>query len=176
MRFYWERVEASRNFANKVWNASRFIMMNIGEEVLEAPSLQQLAVEDQWILSKVNTLAKDDWYIEIAKTRTFKKEENPESAKVAMWTLKTVLIQALKLLHPFMPFITEEIFCTLQTEEETIMLSQWPEYKQQWHFAQAEEAIEHVKELIKGIRNTRTAMEVPPSRKANVFIVTENVE
>ncbi len=202
MRFYWERVEASRNFANKVWNASRFIMMNIGEEVLVAPSLQQLAAEDQWILSKVNTLAKDvtenmdkfelgiavqkvydfiwdefcDWYIEIAKTRTFKKEENPESAKVAMWTLKTVLIQALKLLHPFMPFITEEIFCTLQTEEETIMLSQWPEYKQVWHFVQAEEAIEHVKELVKGIRNTRTAMEVPPSRKANVFIVTEDSE
>ena len=202
MRFYWERVEASRNFANKVWNASRFIMMNIGEEVLVAPSLQQLAAEDQWILSKVNTLAKDvtenmdkfelgiavqkvydfiwdefcDWYIEIAKTRTFKKEENPESAKVAMWTLKTVLIQALKLLHPFMPFITEEIFCTLQTEEETIMLSQWPEYKQEWHFVQAEEAIEHVKELVKGIRNTRTAMEVPPSRKANVFIVTEDSE
>lgn len=200
MRFYWERVEASRNFANKVWNASRFIMMNIGDEKLTAPSLDALAPEDKWILSRVNTLAKDvtenmdkfelgiavqkvydfvwdefcDWYIEIAKTRTFKKEEDPESAKVAMWTLKTVLIQALKLLHPYMPFITEEIFCTLQEEEETIMLSKWPEYTEEWNFPAEEEAVEHVKDLVKGIRNTRTAMEVPPSRKAKVFIVTED--
>ncbi len=200
MRFYWERVEASRNFANKVWNASRFIMMNIGEETLEAPKMEQLAVEDQWILSRVNTLVKDvtenmekyelgiavqkvydfiwdefcDWYIEIAKARTFNKEACLESAKVAMWTLKTVLIHALKLLHPYMPFITEEIFCTMQKEEETIMLSQWPEYQEAWHFAKAEEAVGHIKDLIKGIRNTRTSMEVPPSRKAKVFIVTED--
>ncbi len=202
MRFYWERVEASRNFANKVWNASRFILMNIGEERLQEPKLSQLELEDQWILSKVNTLTRDvtenmdkfelgiavqkvydfiwdefcDWYIEIAKTRTFKKEENLESARVAMWTLKTVLIQALKLLHPYMPFITEEIFCTLQGEEATIMLSQWPEYQEAWQFPQAEEAVEHVKDLVKGIRNTRTDMEVPPSKKANVFIVTQNEE
>ncbi len=202
LRFYWERVEASRNFANKVWNASRFIMMNIGDEKLTAPSMDALAPEDKWILSRVNTLAKDvtenmdkfelgiavqkvydfiwdefcDWYIEIAKTRTFKKEEDPESAKVAMWTLKTVLIQALKLLHPYMPFITEEIFCTLQEEEKTIMLSQWPEYTQEWSFPAEEEAVEHVKDLVKGIRNTRTAMEVPPSRKAKVFIVTEDTK
>ncbi len=202
MRFYWERVESSRNFANKVWNASRFIMMNIGEEKLAEPSFNELEVEDKWILSRVNTLARDvtenmdkfemgiavqkvydfiwdefcDWYIEIAKTRTFKKEENPASARVAMWTLKTVLIQALKLLHPCMPFITEEIFCTLQEEEATIMLSRWPEYKEEYHFAQAEAAVEHVKDLVKGIRNTRTAMEVPPSRKAKVFIVTSDIE
>lgn len=202
MRFYWERVEASRNFANKVWNASRFIMMNIGDEILEAPAESALAQEDRWILSQVNTLAKDvtdnmdkyemgiavqkvydfiwdefcDWYIEIAKTRTYKKEEDMESAKVAMWTLKTVLISALKLLHPFMPFITEEIFCTLQDKEETIMLSQWPEYTPKMNFPEAEAAMEHVKDLVKGIRNTRTAMEVPPSRKANVFIVTEEKE
>ena len=200
MRFYWERVESSRNFANKVWNASRFIMMNIGDEKLTKPSFDKLAPEDKWILSRVNTLAKDvtenmdkfelgiavqkvydfiwdefcDWYIEIAKTRTFKKEEDPESAKVAMWTLKTVLIQGLKLLHPYMPFITEEIFCTLQDEEETIMLSQWPEYTEEWNFPEEEVAVEHVKDLVKGIRNTRTAMEVPPSRKAKVFIVTED--
>ncbi len=156
MRFYWERVESSRNFANKIWNASRFIMMNIEDGKLEAPSLSELALEDKWILSKVNTLAADvtenmdkfelgiavqkvydfiwdefcDWYIEIAKTRTFKKEEDPESAKVAMWTLQAVLIHALKLLHPYMPFITEEIFCTLQEEESTIMLSDWPKYKE----------------------------------------------
>ncbi len=200
MRFYWERVESARNFANKVWNASRFIMMNIGEEKLTEPSLMQLELEDKWILSRVNTLAHDvtenmdkfelgiavqkvydfiwdefcDWYIEIAKTRTFKKEQNPESAKVAMWTLKTVLIQALKLLHPYMPFITEEIFCTLQEEEPTIMLSEWPTYREEWKFPEAEEAVEHVKDLVKGVRNTRTAMEVPPSRKAKIFIVTED--
>ena len=200
MRFYWERVESARNFANKVWNASRFIMMNIGEEKLMEPSLMQLETEDKWILSRVNALAHDvtenmdkfelgiavqkvydfiwdefcDWYIEIAKTRTFKKEEHPESAKVAMWTLKTVLIQALKLLHPYMPFITEEIFCTLQEEEPTIMLSEWPKYREEWNFPEAEEAVEHVKDLVKGVRNTRTAMEVPPSRKAKIYIVTED--
>ena len=199
MRLYWERVESSRNFANKIWNASRFIMMNLEEGTLAEPALQELAMEDCWILSKVNRLAKDvtenmdkfelgiavqkvydfiwdefcDWYIEISKTRTFKKEENPESARIAMWTLKTVLIQALKLLHPYMPFITEEIFCTLQEEEETIMLSQWPEYREDWNFPEAEEAVEHVKDLVKGIRNTRAEMEVPPSKKAKVFIVTE---
>ncbi|MCI8483152.1 MAG: valine--tRNA ligase [Lachnospiraceae bacterium] len=198
MRFYWERVESSRNFANKIWNASRFIMMNLEGEISK-PELSKLAPEDRWILSKVNTLAADvtenmdkfelgiavqkvydfiwdefcDWYIEIAKTRTFKKEEDPESAKVAMWTLKTVLIQALKLLHPYMPFITEEIFCTLQEEEDTIMLSQWPEYTEEWNFPEAEEAVEHVKDLVKGVRNIRTDMEVPPSKKAKIFIVTE---
>lgn len=200
MRFYWERVESARNFANKVWNASRFIMINIDEGVLEKPSMAELEMEDRWILSKVNTLAHDvtenmdkfelgiavqkvydfiwdefcDWYIEIAKTRTFKKEEDPESAKVAMWTLKTVLIQALKLLHPYMPFITEEIFCTLQDEEPTIMLSEWPKYKEEWNFPEAEKAVEHVKDLVKGVRNTRTEMDVPPSRKAKIFIVTED--
>ncbi len=201
MRFYWERVESSRNFANKIWNASRFIMMNIEDGKLEAPSLSELALEDKWILSKVNTLAADvtenmdkfelgiavqkvydfiwdefcDWYIEIAKTRTFKKEEDPESAKVAMWTLQAVLIHALKLLHPYMPFITEEIFCTLQEEESTIMLSDWPKYKEAWNFPEAETAVEHVKDLVKGIRNIRADMEVPNSKKANIFIVSEDL-
>lgn len=200
MRFYWERVESARNFANKVWNASRFIMMNIDEGEISEPSLEQLRIGDKWILSKVNTLAKDvtenmdkfelgiavqkvydfiwdefcDWYIEIAKARMFKKEKDPESAQVAMWTLKTVLIEALKLLHPYMPFITEEIFCTLQDKEPTIMLSEWPKYREDYHFAAAEEAVEHVKDLVKGIRNTRAEMNVPPSRKAKVFIVTED--
>ncbi len=200
MRFYWERVESSRNFANKIWNASRFIMMNLAEGKMEDPSLSELALGDRWILSKVNTLAADvtenmdkfelgiavqkvydfiwdefcDWYIEIAKARTFKKDENPESAKVAIWTLKTVLIQALKLLHPYMPFITEEIFCTLQEEEDTIMLSRWPEYREEWHFPEIEEAVEHVKDLVKGIRNIRTDMDVKPGKKVNVYIVTED--
>ena len=199
MRFYNERVEASRNFANKVWNASRFIMMNLDEKELTEPEKGTFRPADQWIMSRCNSLVKDvtenmdkfelgialsklydfiwdefcDWYIEIAKTRTFRKEEEPESARVAMWTLKTVLIQALKLLHPYMPFITEEIFCTLQEEEKTIMLSQWPNYREDWHFAQAEEAVEHIKDLVKGIRNIRTDMEVPPSRKAKVFVVTQ---
>ena len=202
MRFYWERVEASRNFANKVWNASRFIMMNIGDEKLETPALEDFTTEDKWILSAVNSLAKEvtenmdkfelgiavqkvydfiwdefcDWYIEITKTRTYKKEEDPKSAKTAMWTLKTALIQALKLLHPYMPFITEEIFCTLQEEEETIMLSEWPTFKEEWNFKAEEEAVAHVKDLVKGIRNTRAEMDVPPSRKAKVFIVTEDKE
>ena len=200
MRFYWERVESSRNFANKVWNASRFIMMNLDGFGLHTPSKDELHAADKWILSKVNTLAKDatenmdkfelgiavqkvydfiwdefcDWYIEIAKVRTYKKDEDPVSANAALWTLKTVLTEALKLLHPYMPFITEEIFCTLQSEEETIMLSKWPEYKEEWNFPAEESAIEHCKDLVKGIRNVRTEMDVPPSRKAKLYITSED--
>ena len=200
MRFYWERVEASRNFANKVWNASRFIMMNLDGFELHTPSKDELHAADKWILSKVNTLAKDatenmdkfelgiavqkvydfiwdefcDWYIEIAKVRTYKKDEDPVSANAALWTLKTVLTEALKLLHPYMPFITEEIFCTLQSEEETIMLSKWPEYKEEWNFPAEEAAIEHCKDLVKGIRNVRIEMDVPPSRKAKLYITSED--
>ena len=200
MRFYWERVEASRNFANKVWNASRFIMMNLeGMEITE-PSKDQLKPADKWILSRVNTLAKDvtenmdkfelgiavqkvydfiwdefcDWYIEIAKVRTYKKDENKESANAALWTLKTVLTQALKLLHPYMPFITEEIYCTLHPEEETIMRSDWPVYQDAWHFEKEEEMVEHSKDLVKGVRNVRTEMDVPPSRKAKLFVVSDD--
>ena len=200
MRFYWERVEASRNFANKVWNASRFIMMNLeGMEVTE-PASSDLAPEDKWILSAVNTLTKDvtenmdkfelgiavqkvydfiwdefcDWYIEIAKVRTYKKDEDARAANSALWTLRTVLGQALKLLHPYMPFITEEIYCTLNPQEETIMLADWPVYKEEWNFSAEEEMLAHVKELVKGIRNLRTEMDVPPSRKAKVFIVSED--
>ena len=200
MRFYWERVEASRNFANKVWNASRFIMMNLeGMEVTE-PASSDLAPEDKWILSAVNTLTKDvtenmdkfelgiavqkvydfiwdefcDWYIEIAKVRTYKKDEDARAANSALWTLRTVLGQALKLLHPYMPFITEEIYCTLNPQEETIMLVDWPVYKEEWNFQTEEEMLAHVKELVKGIRNLRTEMDVPPSRKAKVFIVSED--
>ena len=200
MRFYWERVEASRNFANKVWNASRFIMMNLEGMNVTKPADADLASEDKWILSAVNTLTKDvtenmdkyelgiavqkvydfiwdefcDWYIEIAKIRTYKKEENPQAANAALWTLKTVLGQALKLLHPYMPFLTEEIYCTLNPEEETIMLAQWPEYQESWNFATEEAMMEKVKDLVRGIRNLRTDMDVPPSRKAKVFIVSED--
>ncbi len=200
MRFYWERVEASRNFANKVWNASRFIMMNLEGMTVTEPAVEDLRPADRWILSRVNTLAKDatenmdkfelgiavqkvydfiwdefcDWYIEIAKVRTYKKEEDPVSANAALWTLQTVLTNALKLLHPYMPFITEEIFCTLQNTEETIMLSKWPEYKEAWNFAAEEAALERCKDLVKAVRNVRTEMDVPPSRKAKLVIVSEN--
>ena len=200
MRFYWERVEASRNFANKVWNASRFIMMNLEGMEVTKPAISDLAPEDKWILSAVNTLTKDvtenmdkfelgiavqkvydfiwdefcDWYIEIAKVRTYKKDEDARAANSALWTLRTVLGQALKLLHPYMPFITEEIYCTLNPQEETIMLADWPVYKEEWNFSAEEEMLAHVKELVKGIRNLRTEMDVPPFRKAKVFIVSED--
>ena len=199
MRFYMERVEASRNFANKVWNASRFIMMNL--EKAEVPGempKDQLTAADKWILSKVNTLAKEvtenmdkyelgiavqkvydfiweefcDWYIEMVKPRLYNDGDTTKSA--ALWTLKTVLVNALKLLHPYMPFITEEIFCTLQSEEESIMISRWPEFTEEWHFAEDEAAVEMIKEAVRGIRNVRTGMNVPPSKKAKVFVVSES--
>ena len=199
MRFYWERVESSRNFANKVWNASRFIMMNL--EKAEVPAeidLDTLTSADKWILSKVNTLAKVvtenmdkyelgiavqkvydfiweefcDWYIEMVKPRLYQEEDNTKAA--ALWTLKTVLGNALKLLHPYMPFVTEEIYCTLCPEEESIMISSWPQYQGEWDFAQDELAVEKIKEAVRGIRNVRTGMNVPPSKKAKVFVVSED--
>ena len=199
MRFYWERVGASRNFANKVWNASRFIMMNL--EKAEVPAdidLSVLTGADKWILSKVNTLAKDvtenldkyelgiavqkvydfiweefcDWYIEMVKPRLYSEEDTTKAA--ALWTLKTVLANALKLLHPYMPFITEEIFCTLCPEEESIMISSWPEFTEAWNFTADEEAVEMMKEAVRSIRNVRTGMNVPPSKKAKVYVVSEN--
>ena len=202
MRFYWERVEASRNFANKVWNASRFIMMNIGDTALTVPAKEDLFTEDRWILSKVNRLSKEvtenmdkfelgiavqkvydfiwdefcDWYIEMTKRRTYHREEDPVSANTALWTLKEVLSQALKLLHPFMPFITEEIFCTLCPEEETIMLSDWPVFLEERDFAAEEARVERIKELVKSVRNRRSEMDVPPSKKAFVCIVSEKEE
>ena len=213
MRFYWERVEASRNFANKVWNASRFIMMNLdnadpatmpqacGAEATEE-FWKTLRPEDRWIISKVNTLAKDmtenmdkfelgiavqkvhdfiwdefcDWYIEIVKPRMYAWESDPVSANAALWTLRTVLTNALKLLHPYMPFITEEIFCTLHPEEETIMLSDWPVYTDQWNFPEDEAMVERVKDLVKGVRNLRKDMDVPNSRKAKLLIVSDSEE
>ena len=200
MRFYWERVEASRNFANKVWNASRFIMMNIEKAPAGEAKLTDLTAADKWILSKVNDLAKEvtenmdkyelgialqkvydfvweefcDWYIEMVKPRLWNDEDRTKAA--AIWTLKTVLINSLKLLHPFMPFITEEIFCNLQEEEPSIMISSWPVYKEEWNFAADEHAVEVIKEAVRAIRNVRTSMNVPPSRKAKVFVVTEDAD
>ena len=200
MRFYNERVESSRNFANKVWNASRFIMMNMEDKVISKPDEADFEVTDKWILSKVNTLAKDvtenmdkfelgiavqkvydfiweefcDWYIEMVKPRLYNEADETKAA--AIWTLKNVLIQALKLLHPFMPFITEEIFCTIQNEEESIMISKWPGYSEDRAFPAEEKAIETIKEAVRGIRNIRTEMNVAPSRKASVYVVSENDE
>lgn len=198
MRFYMERVESSRNFANKVWNASRFIMMNLEKaEVPEDIDLTSLTGADQWILSKVNTLTKDvtenmdkyelgiavqkiydfiweefcDWYIEMVKPRLYNDADKTKAA--ALWTLKTVLTNALKLLHPYMPFITEEIFCTLWPEEESIMISAWPVFKESWNFKEEELAIETIKEGVRSIRNVRSAMNVPPGKKARVFVVSE---
>ncbi len=197
MRFYWERVEASRNFANKVWNASRFIMMNLDKAEVKNVDMSSLTDADKWIISKVNTLAKDvtdnmekydlgvavqkiydfiweefcDWYIEMVKPRLWNDEDTTKSA--ALWTLKTVLINSLKLLHPYMPFITEEIFCNL-SDEESIMISEWPVYTEEWNFAKEERAVETIKEAVRGIRNSRTGMNVSPSRKAKVYVVSED--
>ena len=197
MRFYYERVEANRNFANKVWNASRFIMMNMeGKEVTDASASLELV--DKWIISKLNSLVKEvtdnmenfelgiavqkiydfiwdefcDWYIEMVKPRLYNSDDTA-SQNAALWTLKTVLIDALKLLHPYMPFITEEIFCTIQSEEESIMISKWPEYSEARNFASEEKAIEIIKEAVRGIRNVRTEMNVAPSKKAHVYVVSE---
>ena len=207
MRFYREKVEANRNFANKIWNASRFVLMNMpdeaaGDKALYKPEDKDLLPADRWILSKVNTLVKDvtdnmekyelgvavqkvydfiwdeycDWYIEMVKPRLYAKDSEDEkdqiSRNAALYTLKTVLITAMKLLHPYMPFITEEIFCNIQDEEESIMVSEWPVYSDEFDFAKEEAEIETIKEAVRGIRNVRTEMNVPPSRKAQIYVVT----
>ncbi|MDD6010230.1 MAG: valine--tRNA ligase [Lachnospiraceae bacterium] len=199
MRFYMSRVEASRNFANKVWNASRFIMMNMEGRTITKPDDKDLEPVDKWIISKLNTVIKDvtenmdkfelgiavqkvydfiwdefcDWYIEMVKPRLY-NSDNAESMNAALWTLKSVLIDALKLLHPYMPFITEEIFTTLQSEEESIMISSWPKYSEDNNFAKDEADIELVKEAIRGIRNIRTGMNVSPGRKATIYVVSSD--
>ena len=199
MRFYWERVESSRNFANKVWNASRFIMMNLEKaEVPSSMDLANLTAADKWILCKFNDVAKDvtdnmekfelgiavqkvydfiweefcDWYIEMVKPRLYNDEDTTKAA--ALWTLKTVLGGALKLLHPYMPFITEEIYCTLNPEEESIMIASWPEWEKEWDFKQDEKDVEMIKEAVRSIRGVRTEMNVPPSKKATVYVVAED--
>ena len=199
MRFYMERVEASRNFANKVWNASRFIQMNMPEEGIDLDKKPDNFTDaDKWILSKANKVAKDvtenldkyeigiaadkiynfiweefcDWYIEMVKPRLYNDDD--ETKYAALWTLQKVLIDSLKLLHPYMPFITEEIFCNLQTSEESIMISDWPEFSDEYDFAEEEEAVETIKETVRAIRNVRSEMNVPPSKKATVFVVSED--
>lgn len=198
MRFYWERLDNCRNFCNKIWNASRFVMMNMDEK--QETKLLMLTSADKWILSKVNTLAKDvsenlehyelglaaqkiydflwdefcDWYIEMVKPRLYNKDDNTREA--ALWTLKTVLINALKMLHPFMPYITEELFQHIQDEEESIMISDWPVYKEEWNYKENEEEIDTIKEAVRNIRNIRAEMNVAPSKKVQVFVVSDKEE
>lgn len=194
MRYYKERVEASRNFANKIWNASRFILMNMPEEALS----QDFTLEpvDKWILSKVNTLTKEvtenlekyemgialgkindflweefcDWYIEMVKPR-LNSEDTKDKAAV-LWTLKNVLIQALKLLHPFMPFITDEIFTYLQEDEESIMVSDWPVYKEELDYQKEESEISMIKEAVGSIRTLRNERKVSPKKKVKTVVVS----
>ena len=200
MRFYNERVESSRNFANKVWNASRFMLMNIEKADLSNVSLDDLTPADKWILSKANSLVKEvtdnmenydfgvavsklndfiweefcDWYIEMVKPRLYNEEDTTKAA--ALFTLKKVLTISLKLLHPYMPFITEEIFCSLQDEEESIMVSDWPVFEEAFDFKAEENEVEIIKNAVRNIRNLRADMNVPPSKKASVYVVSEKEE
>ena len=204
MRFYWERVESSRNFANKVWNASRFMLMNFEQnEGLDYESVDaaDLTAADRWILSKLNNLTRDvtalmekyelgiavskiydfiwdefcDWYIEMVKPRLYSDTDTTKAA--ALYTLKTVLIDALKLLHPYMPFITEEIYQTLLDDDtQSIMVSEWPVYSKLREFETEESDVERIKEAVSGIRNIRGEMNVPPSRKAHVIVVSEDAK
>ena len=208
MRFYYERVENSRNFANKVWNASRFIMMNMEGKTVTEPETADFQPVDKWILSKLNTLIKDatsnmesyelgiavqkvydfiwdefcDWYIEMVKPRLYNTDD-AAGQNAALWTLETVLTDALKLLHPYMPFITEEIFCTLREregsgaeamEEESIVISRWPLYREERSFPKEEKDIEIIKEAVRAIRNVRSGMNVAPSRRTHLYLVSES--
>ncbi|MEE0867795.1 MAG: valine--tRNA ligase [Clostridia bacterium] len=198
MRFYWERVESSRNFANKIWNAARFVLMNLEVEDCSMP--ENPTMEDKWIISRYNSVVKAvtenldkfelgvalgnlydfiwdefcDWYIELVKPRLY--GENTQSKLDAQHTLCYVLSGILKLMHPFMPFITEEIFCALPTEEETIMTAKWPEYSDSLSFKDEEKKMQVICEAIKSVRNIRTEMNVAPSKRASMIIVTENAE
>ncbi|MBR0164642.1 MAG: valine--tRNA ligase [Lachnospiraceae bacterium] len=217
MRFYFERVENSRNFANKIWNASRFILMNLPEDgkkplFLDTRLPRGLTDADCWILARFNNTVREvtdnmeryelgiavgkvydfiwdefcDWYIEMVKPRL--REENAAedaSRQAALWTLETVLVGAMKLLHPFMPFVTEEIYQTFLdgfgSEErsefaESVMISSWPVFREDFVFAKEEEKIGLIKEAVRGIRNLRSEMNVAPSKKTKVFVVSENAQ
>ncbi len=196
MRFSDEKVGASRNFANKLWNAARFILMNLGEDE-KAPHIpDELALEDKWILSLFNKLTKEvtdnldkfelgiavqklydfiwdvfcDWYIEISKIRLNSGDE--KAAQTARDMLVYIMSNTLKLLHPFMPFITEEIWQTLPHEGESIMISEWPVYKDEYDFSFEEQEMDRIMEAVRAIRNRRAEMNVPPSKKAKYYIAT----
>lgn len=199
MRFYMERVEASRNFANKLWNASRFVFMNIDEEIMNGVTRESvqanLTIADKWIISRANNVVKEvidnmdkfdlgiaaqkiydfawteycDWYIEIVKPRLY--GDDVQAKKAALYTLTYVLETILKLLHPYMPFITEEIYTYLPTVEGSIVIANWPHYKEEDNMASEEEMMELAMDGIRNIRNARAEMDVPPSKKAKVIIV-----
>ena len=196
MRFMPEKLEAASNFANKVWNAAKFVLMNL-EDYDNNNEKIELCIEDKWILSKLNTLIAEvkvnmdnydlgvaldkiytfiwnefcDWYIEIAKTRLYNKENT--TRKTAQYVLNKVLGDSLKLLHPFMPFVTEKIYKELYNNDESIMISTYPEYSKDLEFKDEEQAVEELKEVITGIRNARAKMNVHPSKKSKLIFVTK---
>ena len=199
IRYIPERVEAARNFANKMWNASRFVMMNLDKEVMaKYAECKEYSLSDKWILSQMNTLVKEvtenmekyelgialqkvydfmwtefcDWYIELVKPVFFSDDEKQKG--IVYNVLYTVLTTGLKLLHPVMPFITEEIFCNIQSDEDTIVISAWPEYKEDDVYAKEEHDIEIIKEAVKAIRNIRAEKDVKPSKQVPVYVVTDN--
>ena len=205
IRYMPEKLEVASNFANKLWNASKFVLGNIKEDIdtkyLETEELPaNLTYEDKWILSKLNNVIKEvsinldnydmgvalqkiydfiwnefcDWYIEMVKPRLY--DENCNTKDACLWTLNKVLINSLKLLHPVMPFMTEEIFMKLYHNDESIMISKWPEYNKEWSFENEEEAIEELKEIIVGIRNLRTVQNIHPSKKSKLIFVTKNLK
>ena len=205
IRYMPEKLEVASNFANKLWNASKFVLGNIKEDIdtkyLETEELPaNLTYEDKWILSKLNNVIKEvsinldnydmgvalqkiydfiwnefcDWYIEMVKPRLY--DENCNTKDACLWTLNKVLINSLKLLHPVMPFMTEEIFMKLYHNDKSIMISKWPEYNKEWNFENEEEAIEELKEIIVGIRNLRTVQNIHPSKKSKLIFVTKNLK
>lgn len=197
IRYMPEKLESAANFANKLWNASKFVLGNL-EEIDYDTMPQKLCYEDKWILSKLNKLIKEttinlnnydlgvwtqkvydfiwgefcDWYIEMVKPRLYDKENKTREA--AQYTLNKVLGDSLKLLHPIMPFITEEIYTKLYNNDESIMISSWPKYSEEFNFAKEEKQIEKIKQIIIGIRNIRTNMNVHPAKKSTLIFVTEN--
>ena len=206
MRFLPEKLEAAGNFANKIWNAAKFVLMNLEDYKPEEAILNEnllpenMMAEDKWIISKLNTLAKEikinlknydlgvaldkiqgfiwnefcDWYIEIVKTRLYDKDEkNIENRKTAQFVLNKVLCDSLKLLHPFMPFVTEKIYLKLYNNDKSIMISTYPEYNKDYDFKEEVEQIEQIKETITGIRNVRTQMNVHPSKKSKLLFITK---
>ena len=196
MRYSPEKVEASRNFANKIWNAARFILMNLEGHEIKNELPNELTTEDKWIISSFNRVAKEitenlekfelgiaaqkiydflwdvfcDWYIEIAKIRM--NSDDAQTAQNAREVLVWVMTGTLKLLHPFMPFITEEIWQTLPHEGDALIVAQWPEYRQEHDFPEAELEMQRIMDVIRGVRNRRAEMNVPPSRKTNLYIAT----
>lgn len=203
MRFSDQKVQASRNFANKIWNASRFILMNIGNNKITEPGEAALEDADRWILCRMNETVKAvtdnmekyelgiaaqkiydfvwdnlcDWYIEMVKPRLY-NTENEESRNAALWTLKTVLVSSLKLLHPYMPFITEEIYCTVNEEAgddsaaPSIMISDWPVFEERFDYRTEADNVDIIREAIRAVRNVRSEMNVAPGRKADITVVS----